>query len=231
MHLLLIMLLIVTGCGRARSSHAVRPDSAFADSVGQAPVVRGPTVVAFWLQASDTLAGGEGADLVDKFRDFTARVAPALDGADIALVATTADSIVVELQGGPRRVISLRGLDYPFGYVLVEPGYAETILTGVSTDDELLEEVTWYFGLDEADPDSVPGRVASVSPRSRGEPLLSLVTPPPESGRPDPRIRGRERGAAPLAGLAPGQTRSDRSSQGLRSPSRLRAERPSRPGR
>ena len=41
-------------------------------------------------------------------------------------------NLVVEIEGGPRRVIMLTGLDYPFGYVLVEPGFPETILTGVS---------------------------------------------------------------------------------------------------
>lgn len=129
--------------------------------------MRGPTVVAFWLPASDTLAGGEGPDLLEEFRAYTARVAPALEDAEIALVATAADSIVVELEGVPGRVISLRGLDYPFGYVLVQPGYAETILTGISTDDELLDEVTWYFGLDEADPDSLHRRAVSApAPRA-----------------------------------------------------------------
>lgn len=107
--------------------------------------------MAFWLAATDTLATGAGLDLLDDFRAYTALVAPDLEQAGILLEATTADSIVVELDGGPRRVIALRGLDYPFGYVLVEPGYPETILTGVSTDEELLEQVDWYFGGDDAE--------------------------------------------------------------------------------
>lgn len=114
-----------------------------------APVVLGPTVVAFWLPASDTLGEGSGADLLDDFRAYTQLVAPLLAERGITLAVTNADSVVVELAGGPRRVIMLGGLDYPFGYVLVEPGYAESILTGVSTDDELLGEVDWYFGLDD----------------------------------------------------------------------------------
>jgi hypothetical protein len=49
--------------------------------------------------------------------------------------------------------------------VLVEPGYPETILTGVSTDDELLEQVSWYFGLDdEADSTDSPGVVRTSFP-------------------------------------------------------------------
>ena len=74
----------------------------------------------------------------------------------IHFAATTSDSIIVDLDGGPRRVIMLSGLDFPFGYVLVEPGFPETILTGVSTDDELMDEVNWYFGLDQDD-DSARG--------------------------------------------------------------------------
>jgi hypothetical protein len=166
-----------------------------------APIVTEPTVVAFWLPSSDTLAGGEGADLLDDFRSYTARVAPSLADADIALVATTADSIIVELEGGPRRVIVLRGLDYPFGYVLVEPGYPETILTGVSTDDELLEQVDWYFGLDEDDPDSPPGQVVragemtarglpdwaredAIGPRPGGDRMESSAVLKPPTGLP-----------------------------------------------
>lgn len=115
----------------------------------EAPVIREPTVVAFWLPATDTLRPGAGADLLDDFRSYTGMVAPLLDQQGIKLETTTADSLIVELENGPRRIIRLSGLDYPFGYVLVEPGYPETILTGVSTDDELLEQVSWYFGLDE----------------------------------------------------------------------------------
>lgn len=115
----------------------------------EAPLIREPTVVAFWLPASDTLKAGEGADLLDDFRSYTGLVAPLLDQQGIKLETTTADSLIVDLENGPRRIIRLSGLDFPFGYVLVEPGYPETILTGVSTDDELLEQVSWYFGLDE----------------------------------------------------------------------------------
>lgn len=112
----------------------------------------------------------------ERFLTFKLECCPSAPAADQAAYddTTTADSIVVELQGGPHRVISLRGLDYPFGYVLVEWGYAETILTGVSTDEELLDEVTWYFGLDEADSDSLPGRVVNApAPRVRPAPGTS----------------------------------------------------------
>jgi hypothetical protein len=141
-----------------------RPDSAAIRTLAEAPVVREPSVVAFWLPASDTLRQGAGADLLDDFRSYTALVAPDLEEAGITLIATTADSLIVETSGGQRRVVMLGGLDYPFGYVLVDPGMPETILTGVSTDDELMDQVDWYFGTDEVEPDSVPGQVVLNAP-------------------------------------------------------------------
>jgi hypothetical protein len=112
-------------------------------------VIQEAAVVAFWLPASDTLAPGEGADLLDDFRAYAHLAGPSLDERGIPLLGTNAESLLVDLSGGPRRVIMLSGLDYPFGYVLVEPGYAESILTGVYTEEELLAEVDWYFGLGE----------------------------------------------------------------------------------
>jgi hypothetical protein len=145
----------------------------------EAPLIREPTVVAFWLSASDTLKPGAGADLLDDFRSYTGLVAPLLDQQGIKLETTTADSLIVELENGPRRIIRLSGLDYPFGYVLVEPGYPETILTGVSTDDELLEQVSWYFGLDEqSDSSDAAGTVRTSRPeRPPGlRDFLSLIS-------------------------------------------------------
>ncbi len=174
-NLLLFTTLAALAC-RPGPQRTVRRDSvATARALEEAPVVREPTVVAFWLPASDTLTPGEGADLLDDFRAYTGVVSPLLDEQGIALVTTTADSIVVELENGPRRIIRLSGLDYPFGYVLVEPGYPETILTGVSTDDELLEQVSWYFGLDE-DSDSADSS-GVVRTSHRGDPLFGLSAP------------------------------------------------------
>jgi len=156
---ILLICLIAAAC-RPAPARSDRRNVPPRRPLGEAPVIREPTVVAFWLPASDTLKQGEGADLLDDFRSYTGLVAPLLEEQGITLATTTADSLIVELENGPRRIIRLSGLDYPFGYVLVEPGYPETILTGVSTDDELLEQVTWYFGLDEeSDSTDSPGRV------------------------------------------------------------------------
>jgi hypothetical protein len=154
-HALLLCLCLLPGCHRSRTPKQVsRRDS----------TVLRPVSAAFWLPASDTLRGGEGADLLDDFRSYTALVASDLDDQGIALVATTADSVIVEAEGAPRRVIMLGGLDYPFGYVLIDPGMPETILTGVSTDDELMDQVEWYFGTDEPEPDSIPRQVVLSAP-------------------------------------------------------------------
>jgi hypothetical protein len=172
----LTMLCLVLACRPHQPVRAAGHGSAaLRKPLTEAPVIRTATVVAFWLPASDTLAEGDGADLLDDFRSCTAQVAPLLDEQGIELVATTADSLIVELENGPSRTIRLSGLDYPFGYVLVEPGYPESILTGVSTDDELLDQVTWYFGLDEeADSSRARGRVVRLRARSapQGEALL-----------------------------------------------------------
>ncbi len=161
MRLGLILLCLMLACHPSTPARPARTGRVEGpEPPAAAPVIREATVVAFWLPATDTLAEGSGADLLDDFRSYTAQVAPMLDDQGIALVTTTADSLIVELENGPSRIIRLSGLDYPFGYVLVEPGYPESILTGVSTDEELLDQVTWYFGLDEdADSSRAGGRI------------------------------------------------------------------------
>jgi hypothetical protein len=123
-------------------------------------VVQKATLVVFWLPASDTLASADGADMLDDFRYYTSAAAPWFEDQGIPVVTTNADTIVVEAEGAPRRIIMLSGLDYPFGYVLVDPGYPEEILTGVMTDDELVDEADGYFGSnddsDDGDPASPP---------------------------------------------------------------------------
>jgi len=134
--------LLLATLGACRTGGAGREESGPAIT----PVIREATVVAFVLPASDTLKPGEEHDGLDDFRDYTGLVAPLLADEEVAFVSTTADSIIIERSDGIRRVVMLGGLDYPYGYVLISPGYAETILTGVLTDSELIDEVDWYFG-------------------------------------------------------------------------------------
>ena len=63
--------LLMTACNPGRQSRTAVPDSLGGRPLAQAPVVTEATVVAFWLPASDTLAGA-GADLLDDFRSYTA---------------------------------------------------------------------------------------------------------------------------------------------------------------
>ncbi|HEX2646272.1 MAG TPA: hypothetical protein VHO95_03520 [Candidatus Dormibacteraeota bacterium] len=110
-------------------------------------VIAAPSVVLFWLRAADTLSADDQADTFDDLKYSTAQVAPALEASGIGLVATSADTIYVSQPNERRRSILLSGLDYPFGYVLIDPGGPERILTGVYNEDELMDELRAYFDL------------------------------------------------------------------------------------
>ena len=119
-----------------------------ADSVLLTPrVVTGPTVLVFWLPAADSFAADDQAAALDDMTYYTDRVAPVLQKYGITLLPTNADTVYVALPNNKQRTILLSGLDYPFGYVIVEPGGTERILAGVYADDELLDEVRTYFDL------------------------------------------------------------------------------------
>jgi len=110
-------------------------------------VITGPTVVVFWLAGADTLSADDQAEALDELNYTTEGIMPTLQRHHITLVPTNSDTIYVALPNRQRRMILLTGVDYPFGYVLVEPGTAERILAGVYSDDELLDEVEAYFDL------------------------------------------------------------------------------------
>jgi len=123
-------------------------------------VVKQPSVVLFWLRAADTMAAEDRADTFDDLKYYTEQIAPALEAGGINLLATNADTVYVELPNHTRRVILLSGLDYPYGYLLIDPGGPERILTGVYPDDDLLEELRVYFDLPD-DTTSAQPRVAT----------------------------------------------------------------------
>jgi len=148
-----MILLAATACQApkpALSSARSGADSAFASP--EAPVLTDASVVAFWLSAADTVPDTERAEARELFRRSNALVARYLDDTDIALVATVNDTVVVALAGGKRRVLTLVGLDFPYGYVLVEPGYAEEYHTGVPEAADLEAAIDDYFGLDDPSP-------------------------------------------------------------------------------
>ena len=129
-----------------------------ADSVLLTPrVVTGPTVVVFWLRAADTLPIPDQAAALDEMTYYTDRIAPTLARHEIKLVPTNADTVYVALPNHQRRPILLSGLDYPFGYLLIDPEDSERILAGVYADDELLDELAAYFDL--------PSDTTSARPR------------------------------------------------------------------
>lgn len=110
-------------------------------------VVTGPSVIVFWLPAADSFSADDQAEALDDLNNATEHMAPTLKRHEIQLLPTNAETIYVSLPNRQRRTILLSGIDYPFGYVLVEPGAAERILAGVYSDDELQDELEAYFDL------------------------------------------------------------------------------------
>jgi hypothetical protein len=125
----------------------VTPRDSADTSLSKARVITEPTVVVFWLAGADTLSAADQAEALDELNNTTEEIAPTLARHNIKLVPTNSDTIYVALPNRQRRMILLTGVDYPFGYVLVEPGTAERILAGVYADNELLDEVEAYFDL------------------------------------------------------------------------------------
>ena len=123
------------------------PQDSTDGSLGVPRVVTEPSVVLFWLHAADTLNADDRAETFDDLKYYTEQIAPALDAGGIKLLATNAETVYVALPNHTRRAILLSGLDFPFGYLLVDPGGPERILTGVYADDDLLEELRVYFDL------------------------------------------------------------------------------------
>ena len=125
-------------------------------------VITVPSVVVFWLPTTDTLSRDSLQAASRDLDYYTEQVAPRLHDNDIALVPTNVDTVYVEQPGHVRRAIVLSGLDYPYGYLLVDPGTPERILTGIYDDSELLDELNAYFDLsDESDSARAAPRVVT----------------------------------------------------------------------
>lgn len=157
-YVMLAALALVAGCRSRVPEKAAKaplpPDLAdfgrdSTDSVLHAPrVVTGPTVIVFWLTAGgDTLNPDDAVDAFDELTTAAEAILPQLTAYDIRLLPTHAETVYVALPNHQRRPIMLSGLDYPFGYLLVEPGSPERLLTGTYADDELAEEIAAYFDL------------------------------------------------------------------------------------
>lgn len=143
---------------RGRDSLELRDSSRSA--LRRPRVISAPTMIVFWLGAADTLSAGDASSAYDDLTYYTDQVAADLKQAGIAIIPTTADTVYVEGPTHHRRMVVLSGLDYPYGYVLLDPGGPERILTGIYSDDDLLDEIQAYFNLD-SDSTAVTPRVAT----------------------------------------------------------------------
>jgi hypothetical protein len=164
----LLAILALMGCSRPqRSSRGSAADSVAAsayiprdsvDSALNAPrLITDRTVVVFWVHAGDTLNPDDAASALEDLNYYTERVSEALKAYGITLVPTNSDTVYLALPNNQRRPILLTGLEYPFGYLLIEPGGVERVLAGVYADDELLDEIKAYFDL--------PDDTTKVAPR------------------------------------------------------------------
>ena len=152
------MALTLLGCQDAPSQAA--PPAASGARPAQARVVKVTPATEQMtdqrVSATGTLAADEQAAAFEDLRYYTDQVAPALTSNGVELIATRADTLYIALPDNRRRTILLSGLDYPFGYVLVDPGGPERILTGVYSDDDLLDELRAYFDLSDDSASVVP---------------------------------------------------------------------------
>jgi hypothetical protein len=155
-----VVVLLAWGCAGTKP-HPERsaPPGFPVAAPGTAPLVSAASVVAFWLSAADTVPDSDRIAAREAFRRSNERLAKYLSDTDILLAATVSDTVVIQLVGGSRRVVMLSGLDFPYGYLLIEPGYAEEFHTGVPVDEELLDAIDDYFGL-EADTPGPRHRIA-----------------------------------------------------------------------
>jgi len=162
---ILAVLLLAAACGRRTEPRQQARDPATReqllgedtrDSALVTPrLVTRPSVVVFWLAAGDTLHPDDAAAALDDLNFFTEQIGPDLDRWGIVLLPTNADTLHIALPNDKRRSVLLTGLEFPFGYVIAEPGGVERILPGVYPAEELLEEVRVYFDL-EPDTTAVP---------------------------------------------------------------------------
>lgn len=126
--------------GRAGEGLAVAPT---------VPVIVEPTVIAFWLRGTDTLPTAESQKIRADFLQRGNAVGEYLADTDVRFLRAESDTVVVQLAGGVQRTIMLSGLDFPYGFVLIDPGYAEEFHTGLDLLADLEDAIADYFGLGE----------------------------------------------------------------------------------
>ena len=153
---LLVSLVLLVSC--ERPSHRDAPDLDSAAVVTVAPRdsalatprrVTQPSLIVFWLAGGDTLHPEDAASVLEDINFYTEQIAPQLERWGIELLPTNADTIYIALPNNKWRSVLLTGLEYPFGYVIAEPGGVERVLPGLYASEELLEELKVYFDLED----------------------------------------------------------------------------------
>jgi len=163
--------LALAACGAerpARGARAVEAGRTLTPGTTVA-VLTDAAVVAFWLKAADTIPVDVRRRVREEFRRSNLAVADYLSDTDVGIVATVNDTVIVQLESGERRLVMLSGLDFPYGYVFIEPGYAEEFHTGLAGDDDLEGAIDDYFGLEDDTPEP-RHHVASFSPAPQRAP-------------------------------------------------------------
>ena len=116
-------------------------------------VLTAAAAVLFWLPSVDSLSADSTAMAVELMSQAADDLRDLLSDTDVDGAGDDQHSYICGGAGprGPRRIVSLAGLDYPWGVVFVEPGYAEQIVTGPVVPSDLRELAVDYFGLDNDD--------------------------------------------------------------------------------
>lgn len=153
--------ILTQGCGKRADPPRPGSDSAASVTV---PVLVEPTVVAFWLSSTDTLPEPEARQTRIEFQKLVGAIAHYLSDTDVRFVRTASDTVVIQLAGGVQRMVMLSGLDFPYGFVLIDPGYAEEFHTGMDLLADLEDAITDYFGLDDTQRESRPRHRIAFSP-------------------------------------------------------------------
>ena len=156
-----LVAILVQGCGKRVPAPKPASDSVASVTI---PVLVEPTVVAFWLSSTDTLPEPEARQTRVDFQRLVGEVARYLSDTDVRIVRTASDTVVIQLAGGVERMVMLSGLDFPYGFVLIDPGYAEEFHTGMDLLADLEDAIADYFGLDDTQRESRPRHRIAFSP-------------------------------------------------------------------
>jgi len=156
-------------------------------------VITSAAAVLFWLPSVDSLSADSTSAAIQLMSQAADDLRDLFSDTDVSLLVTTSTRIYVGARdgNGPRRIVSLAGLDYPWGVVFVEPGYAEQIVTGPIVPSDLRELAVDYFGLDTDDERTpIAGNNGIVVIPSAARNLVRRLVSPAMIG-PDARLGAR----------------------------------------